>query len=174
MASEGKAKSKRGAKPVARSYFEALAARDVDAMVSHWSPDGIEDIAGIAVLRGPHEVRDFFRSLIDALPDLEWSVERITGDTKVAAVQWRARGTFRGGPLLGLEANGREIDWRGCDCLEVEDGLIVRNTAYQDGLSFIRGVGLIPPQDSAAERALFGAFNVATKLRQQFRERFAS
>jgi steroid delta-isomerase-like uncharacterized protein len=173
VATQGKTKSKPGAKPVARSYFEALAARDVDAMVSHWSPDGIEDIAGIGVLRGPHEVRDFFSSLNAALPDLEWVVERITGDTKVAAVQWRARGTFSGGQLLGLEPNGRQIDWRGCDCIEVEDGLIVRNTVYQDGLSFIRSVGLIPPQDSAAERAMFGAFNVATKLRQQFRERFA-
>lgn len=162
-----------GAEDVARSYFDAVAAHDLDRMASHWSPDGIEDLAGIGIMRGPDEIREFFHTLFAAMPDSEWVVERITADERIAAVQWRASAVFGSAPFLGLEPTGKLIDWRGCDCLEVADGVIVRNTIYQDGLSFVRGIGLIPPQDSAAEKAMFAAFNVSTKLRQSLRERFA-
>jgi hypothetical protein len=47
----------------------------------------------------------------------------------------------------------------------------VRNTAYYDGAAFARAVGLLPPQESGAERAMLGAFNGATKLRAMLRER---
>ena len=52
---------------------------------------------------------------------------------QMAAIQWRATGTFRGAPFQGIEPTGRRIEVRGCDCIEVEDGKITRNTAYYDG-----------------------------------------
>jgi hypothetical protein len=80
-------------------------------------------------------------------------------------VQWRATGTFSGGPLMGVDATGRRIDVRGLDWLEVEGDKVVRNTAFSDGMALARGMGLIPPQGSAAEKAMFGAFNAFTKAR---------
>jgi steroid delta-isomerase-like uncharacterized protein len=155
-----------GAEEVARSYFDAVAARDPDAMAAHWSPDGIDELTGIGILRGPAEIAAFFRSLFSALPDYEFVVRRVTAAAGVAAVEWRAHGTFSGGPLLGLEPTGRLVEQRGCDVVEVEDGLIVRNTAYVDGTETARSIGLLPPQDSAAEKALYGLFNAATRARR--------
>ena len=43
-----------------------------------------------------------------------------------------------------------------------------RNTAYYDGMEFAREVGLLPPQDSGAERAMKGAVNAVTKARRAF------
>lgn len=168
------AETTRTAADVARSYFDAIAARDPDAIAAQWSFEGVDDFVAIGILRGPDEIREFFQGVFAAMPDIETVVERITADDRVAAVQWRSSGTHTGGPFLGVEATGRRIELRGCDCLEVEDGVLVRNTAYYDGAAFARGEGLLPPQDSTAEKALFSAFNTATKARRALQERFGS
>lgn len=157
------------AEDVARSYFEAVAARDPDAMASHWSADGVDDLVPIGILRGSGEVRDFFAGLFAAIPDFEFVVERITAGESTAAVQWRATGTFDGGPFQGIEPTGRRVELRGCDCLEVEEGKLVRNTAYYDGMAFARSIGMMPPLDSPAEKAMKTAFNSFTKLRGALR-----
>ena len=158
---------------VARSYFEALAKRDLDAAMAFIDPDGVEDMLAIGILRGPDEIREFFQGMFTALPDFEMVVERITSEGDTAAVQWRGNGTFTGGPFQGVEPTGSLIDLRGCDVIQVQDGKVVRNTVYQDGMQFGRAVGLLPPAGSPTERALFGAFNAATKVKQAVGDRLA-
>jgi hypothetical protein len=72
---------------------------------------------------------------------------------------------------MGIEPTGRRVELRGVDVMQVGDGLIVRNTVYYDGAAFARGVGMLPPQDSGAERTMITAFNTVTKLRRMIRER---
>ncbi len=63
--------------------------------------------------------------------------------------------------------NGKRIELRGTDCLEIDDeGKITRNTAAYDGAAFARGLGLMPAENSGAEKAMRGAFNAVTKLRK--------
>ena len=66
---------------------------------------------------------------------------------------------------------GNLADLRGTDLMEVRDGKNVSNTAYYDGMSFARQIGLMPPQDSGAERAMKSAFNAATRVRRAVAER---
>ena len=68
----------------------------------------------------------------------------------------------------------KAIDVRGLDLIELEDGEIVTLTAYYDGASFARQVGLLPPEGSGAERAMMGAFNAVTKVRQAIAARAGS
>jgi hypothetical protein len=74
--------------------------------------------------------------------------------------------TFTGTPFQGIEATGRPVELRGVDMIEIADGKNVTNTAYYDGMAFARGAGLLPPQDSGAERAMRSAVNAATRLRR--------
>lgn len=159
------------AEEVARSYFDAIGARDAEAAVAHWAPDGIEDVTPLRVFRGADEIRGFLAGLVAAVPDLETRVERVTADERVAVVEWRMSGSFSGSSFEGIDSTGRPIELRGADCIEVEDGRITKNTAYYDGAAFARQVGLLPAQDSAAERAMLTAFNGATKMRALVRER---
>lgn len=159
------------AEQVARGYFEAIAARDPDGLAGHWHADGVDDIVPLGIFRGPDEVRDLFGEIFAALPDSEMVVERVTADDRVAAVQWRLSGTFDGAPFQGIDPTGRRVELRGCDCVEVEDGKIVRNTAYYDGMQFARSIGMMPPLDSGAERAMKTAFNGVTRLRAAVRNR---
>ena len=97
--------------------------------------------------------------------------DRILAVGNVAAVEWRMRGTFSGTPLLGIEPTGRWIDHRGCDVMEFgDDGLIERNTVYQDGVEMLRSVGMLPPLDSVGERGMKQAFNLATKARRALQD----
>ena len=161
---------------VVNGYFAALARHDTAAAVEFLDPEVVDEITSVGVLRGRGEVRQFFDGLFKAVPDLEMIVERTVRERETVVVQWRAQGTFNGaGPLFnGIQPTGGRLRMRGCDVFEVRDDLIVRNTAFQDGLELARGLGLMPLQDSPAERAMIGAFNAATKVRAAVRDRFGS
>ena len=178
-----KAKAKPKAKPKPREtkrkvveaqatgYFEAIGRRDVRALGEHWSEDGVDDVVPIGMLRGRQEIEEFFRGLFAAVPDLETTIVRVVANDRHAALEWRMRGTFTGEPFQGIDPTGKAVDMRGLDLVEVEDGKIVGNTAYYDGAEFARQVGLMPPQESGAEKAMKGAFNAVTKVRKAVAER---
>src|SRR5215207_698221 len=160
-----RAKTSNGAKPRritkrkavedhARSYFDALAARDAEGMLEHWHEDGVVDLVPLGVSRGREEIGGFFTELFAALPDLETTVTRLVAGER--------------------EAAGRPVHMRGIDLIEIEDGKNVSNTAYYDGMAFARQIGLMPAQDSGAERAMMGAFNAATRVRRAVADRMAA
>jgi steroid delta-isomerase-like uncharacterized protein len=149
-----------------RSYFDAIANRDTKAMTSHWSPDGVNDLVPVGVLRGHGEIAAFFSELFAAVPDLETTVTRVVAGERQAAVEWRMTGHFSGAPFQGIDPTERRVEMRGLDMFEIEDGLIMSNTAYYDGMSFARQIGLMPPENSGAERAMKSAFNAATRARR--------
>ena len=155
----------------ARSYFDAVAARDAATMAAQWHREGIYDSVPLGVFRGPDAVRRLYQEMFAAMPDLRTTVERITADDRVAAVQWRASGTFGGGPFQGIEPTGRRIELRGIDSLEIEDGKILRVTSVYDGAAVARDMGLLPAEDSGADRAMRAGFNTVTKLRRVVAER---
>jgi steroid delta-isomerase-like uncharacterized protein len=150
----------------ARSYFEAIANRDTSAMAAHWRPDAVDDLVPLGPLRGTDEIVAFFRELFQAVPDVETTVTRVVAGETQAAVEWRMTGHFTGGAFQGVDPTGRRVDLRGLDLLEIEDGKIVGNTAYYDGMTFARQIGLMPPENSSAENAMKSAFNAATKVRR--------
>jgi steroid delta-isomerase-like uncharacterized protein len=150
----------------ARSYFEAVGRRDVEGMMEHWKEEGVVDLVPIGILRGVDEISSFFGEMFAAFPDAEMTVQRLAAGQNEVAVEWRMTAHFTGAPFQGIEPTGRPVELRGVDMIEIADGKIVTNTAYYDGMAFARGAGLLPPQDSGAERAMRSAINAATKLRR--------
>ena len=56
----------------------------------------------------------------------------------------------------------------GCDVIVVdENDKVVTNTVYYDAAEYARQIGMLPPVDSAADRAMLAAFNGVTKLRRR-------
>jgi glyoxylase-like metal-dependent hydrolase (beta-lactamase superfamily II)/predicted ester cyclase len=153
-----------GPAKVARTYFDAVAAQDIDAMAACWAPGGVENIVSIGELSVPEGLRAFFGEFFAAMPDLRFEVLDLVAARNQAAVRWRATGTFCGGPFQGIEATGARITTEGLDLLTIEDGLITRNDAYNDGMDLARQMGVMPPRDSAAERGMTSAVNARTRL----------
>lgn len=157
-----------------RSYFDAMAARDVKACGEHWHQDGVDEPVPVGPLRGRAEIEGFLRELWAGVPDMETTVTRLVAGEHQAAVEWRMRGTFDGAAFQGIEPTGRHVEMRGVDLFEVEDSLITGCTGYYDGAEFARQAGMLPPRDSGAERAMTSAFNAVTKVRRAIDERRGS
>jgi steroid delta-isomerase-like uncharacterized protein len=155
----------------ARSAFDALSRRDAKGIGEHYREDCVVDIVPIGVFRGRQAIVDFFNEVFAAVPDLETTVTRVVPSETQAAVEWRMRGNFTGAPFQGIDPTGKPIELRGLDLLEIEDSATVSNTAYYDGASFARQVGMLPPEGSGAERTMKSAFNAVTKVRKAVAER---
>lgn len=154
---------------VARRYFAAVAARDVDAMVACWRVGGVDRLHGQADLVAPDGVRAWFEELFAAVPDAAMEVLETTSEADRCAVRWRLTGTFSGpGDWQGLVPTGGRLDLQGCDVVQVADGLVVGNEAYVDGMTIARQLGALPPRDSGPERGLMALTNLRTRLARRF------
>ncbi|HET6866621.1 MAG TPA: MBL fold metallo-hydrolase [Solirubrobacteraceae bacterium] len=156
---------------LARRYFEAIGARDLDAAMAMWAPGGVERLVGQRELAAPDEIRAFQNELNGAFPDLAWEVLEVIGsdeaETRRVVVQWRAIGTFAGpGTFQGFVANGAHLEMEGCDILafNAEDKL-ERLDAYLDSGHVARQLGVLPPAGSRAESNLTKLANVRTRAR---------
>jgi steroid delta-isomerase-like uncharacterized protein len=148
---------------VARSYFEAIARRDLDAMTSHWEPGGTGEIHGLAELHVPDSYREWFGNLFQAFPDFRFEILDVVAEGDKAAVRWRATGTFDGTTSFeGMSPNGSHVEITGFDMLTVRNGLIRRNDAYMNGAEMARQLGALPPPGSFGERTMLGALNART------------
>jgi glyoxylase-like metal-dependent hydrolase (beta-lactamase superfamily II)/predicted ester cyclase len=150
---------------VARRYFDALSAHDLDAAVAMWAEGGRENVRGQVDVTAPEGVRDFIGELFGAVPDVRFELLSTTTEDDRCAVQWRLRGTFAGpGPLGGIEPTGHPLTLEGIDLLTVRGGLIHANDAFPDSISLPRQIGMMPAQGSTADQRLLGAFNTKTRL----------
>lgn len=150
---------------VVRTYFEAVAARDLDGMAACWQPGGTESLIGLADLTVPDGLREYFGEIFAAFPDFDLQVQQVAEAGDTVTVRWTAGATFAGpGSFMGVEPTGARIELAGCDVLTVQDGKIVSNVAYSDAVGLLRQLGLLPPADSPAELRMKSAFNAKTRV----------
>ena len=140
---------------VAKHYFAAIGAHDLDAATGLWEPGAIDRFVGGEELIAPDGIRGYFGELFGAFPDFRLEVIDLTTYRNRTAVRWRARGTFAGpGDFQGFSPTGARVEIEGCDVLTVENDLIIHNDAYVDTGAIARGLGVLPPLGSPAEAAL--------------------
>jgi steroid delta-isomerase-like uncharacterized protein len=151
---------------IAKQYFEAVNAHDLDAAVALWEPGAVDRFVGQQEVTAPEGVRGYFGVLFAAFPDFSIEVLEITAARNRTAVRWRARGTFAGpGQFEGFDPNGARLEIEGCDVLTVSDDKIRHNDAYVDSGDIARKLGFLPPPGSKAEARLAKLANVRTKVR---------
>lgn len=153
------------AETVARAYFDALNAHDLDGAVAMWAEGGRENVRGQVDVEAPEGVRAFIGQMMDALPDLHFEIVSTTTEEDRCALQWRLTGTFAGpGGFSGVAPTGHPIALEGLDLLTVREGLVQSNEAFSDTMTFPRQIGMMPPLGSAAEQRMMAAFNLKTRL----------
>jgi hydroxyacylglutathione hydrolase len=153
------------AETVARRYFEAIDAHDLDAAVALWAVGGREHVRGQVDVLAPEGVRTFIGDLLAAMPDLRFEILSTTAEGERCGVQWRLTGTFTGpGPFNGVAPTGHPLTLEGLDLLTVRDGLVQVNDAFTDTMTFPRQIGMLPAQGSPAEQRMMQAFNLKTRV----------
>jgi steroid delta-isomerase-like uncharacterized protein len=155
---------------IARAYFEAVAARDLDAMTSFYEPGGTGEIHGLVELTVPHSYRAWFANLFAAVTDFHFEILAVIAEDERAAVRWRLTGTFDGDAQFeGLDPTGAKIDISGCDVLTIRNGKIQRNDAYLNGAQMAQQLGALPPTGSLPERAMLAVLNLKTRIARALR-----
>jgi hydroxyacylglutathione hydrolase len=150
---------------IAKRYFAALSAHDLDAAVACWAPGSIDRLVGAQELIAPEGIREYFGALFAAFPDFRIQVIELTTARGRSAVRWRAQGTFAGpGLFQGFAPNGARINMEGCDVVSVDGDLIHHNDAYVDSGDVARQLGLLPATGSPAELRLTKLSNLRTRL----------
>jgi predicted ester cyclase len=148
---------------VAKAYFGAIAARDLDTAAALWKPGCKDHLHGLAELTAPDGIKQYFGGMFEAFPDFNFEILDLAASGQNAACRWRVTGTFTGpGRFQGLAPTGHRIVIEGCDMLKVEDGQIVANDAYTNGAELAQQLGLLPKQGTTADRVVTGAFNAKT------------
>lgn len=155
---------------VARAYFEAVAARDLEAMVGFYEPGGTGEIHGLVELIVPDTYRTWFANLFAAFPDFRFEILDVVAEGEKAAVRWHATGTFNGEARFeGMDPTGARVDLTGCDVLTIRNGKIHRNDAYMNGAQMAQQLGALPHAGSPPERAMLAALNLKTRLARALR-----
>jgi glyoxylase-like metal-dependent hydrolase (beta-lactamase superfamily II)/predicted ester cyclase len=151
---------------IARQYFEAINARDLDRAVAMWAPGGREHVRGQVDVSAPEGVRVFIGGMLRAFPDLHFEILRTTTEGDHCGVQWRLSGTFAGPDSFnGVTPTGDLVALEGLDLLTVANGSIQSNDAFTDTMTFPRQIGMMPPLGSRTEQRLMSAFNARTHLK---------
>jgi ketosteroid isomerase-like protein len=103
-------------------FAAAWAARDGEAFLALWHPDGVlhsplydRPVAGKELGRLTELVRE-------AAPDSVWQLLDWTVRGSVVIVEWQTTGA----------AGGRRFDWRGVDKFRLRDGRIAEERVYMD------------------------------------------
>jgi predicted ester cyclase len=160
------------AREVVTEYFDALREQDLDRAVATWKPGSIDVLHGVADLVAPDGIRQYFSNLFAAVPDFRFEVLDMVAEGDQVAVRWRTEGSFSGtGDVLGFAPNGRPVELEGLDILTVEEGKIVSNFAYVNGMVFAQQIGALPNPDSAQGRAMAGLFNAKTAIAKRLGRR---
>ncbi len=149
---------------VARRYFEALGAQDLDAAVACWRPGGVDRLVGSQDLIAPEGIRTYFSELFAAFPDFSFEILQELADGPHTTIRWRARATFAGpGRFQGIAPNGARMEVEGCDVVTASDGLIDHLDAYMDSGAIARQLGLLPALESKAQARLTKLANARIK-----------
>ena len=153
------------AETVARQYFAAIDAHDLDAAVALWAVGGREHVRGQVDVTAPEGVRTFIGDILAAMPDVRVEVISTTTEGERCGVQWRMIGTFTGPSTFnGIAPTGHPLTLEGFDVLSVRGGLVQSNDAFTDTMTVPRQIGMMPPLGSPAEQRMIQAFNVKTRV----------
>ena len=152
-----------------RWAFEQLNRHDVSGLRQFWH-DGTVERFPDRTCRGRDEIVRYFEDTFAAVPDMHMEVLALAEQGDDVFVHWRLTGTHLG-TLQGIEPTGKPVALDGIDHFVMRDGNVVSNFVVFDQMQYGRQIGMLPPQDSPADRAMKGAFNAVTKLRGYARRR---
>ena len=130
--------------------------RTLEEWAAGWSTQDIERVISLCtdhclyedvplgiVNNGKDELRAFGQQVFNAFPDLEIHLTAHVAAADCAMLEWTMSGTHQA-DLLGMPATGKSFSVRGATALQLDDGLISRNSDYWDMATVLTQLGLMP------------------------------
>lgn len=113
--------------------MEELASKDV---ICHGTGGPDEALHGL-----DNGFRPFYRTLLGAFPDIQFTVEEAIRQGDIAAVRWSARATHAG-DHLGFPATNKPVTVTGMSFARIEDGKIAEAWDNWDMMGMMKQTGM--------------------------------
>ena len=94
-------------------------------------------------IRGIEGVRQFYRELRQAFPDIHFTIDSQIAEADKVVTQWTARGTHKG-VFRGIQPTGRKFSMTSIDIDRFVDGKVVECWPSMDELGLLRQLGVVP------------------------------
>lgn len=131
---------------VARAFFDALNAHNLDAMDALRTRD-FESEASVGRMSFERN-RRYNKNLITAFPDLHFEINLVIAQDDYVSVVWSAvgshNGIFRTPSGVAIPATGREAKMTGNHTFEIKEGRIAHTWFFTDMASLLTQLGLMP------------------------------
>ena len=132
---------------LAEKWIAGWNSHDPDKMLPLFTDDVFyEDVAFGEVSHGRAEMRKFFLSELEAVPDLELKLMRSTIHDGHGTIEWMFSGTDK-----DVFKTGKKFSVRGVSVIDIRDGKIFRNVDFYDVATVMRQVGLLPTPPADAK-----------------------
>jgi len=121
----------------------SLNLHDINKLISLFSENCLyEEVATGRRYTGRDNIAAYIRSTIDGIPDTKFTTVNVLATDSLAVVEWIWTGTNSvGWADMGIPATNKSLKLRGLSIMEIENGLITRNSDYWDWKSFLKGIG---------------------------------
>jgi steroid delta-isomerase-like uncharacterized protein len=146
-----------------RWEFEMLNHHDVSPLKQHlWT---VETVARFPdrTTHGAEELAAYLEAQFAALTDWHMDVVAVAEQGDDVFVHWHLTGTHSG-PMLGVQPTGKPVTVEGVDHFVLRDGKVASIYVATNEMQFARQFGMMPPDGSAADKALKATFNAKTRL----------
>lgn len=130
-----------------RDLFKAWNERDYDSIAAGMAPDGtIVDMGSGRTLQGPEGAVEFTKTLFEALPDGQFTIDHLAAQGDTVVVEYTCTGTNTGDfviPAGRVPATGRSLTLHLCDVYELKNGRVQAVRCYIDSGAIMAQLGLI-------------------------------
>ncbi|MGQ0467925.1 MAG: ester cyclase [Sporichthyaceae bacterium] len=142
---------------IVRADVDAINRHDVAAMRALWADDVTVRFPD-ATCHGADAIAAYIEGILAALPDFHIDLQTLAADGDSVFIRYVITGTHTG-PFKGVSGTGKRVELPGMDHFTIRDGKIVSNFVIFDQMDIGRQLGLLPPENSAPDKALKALFN---------------
>jgi steroid delta-isomerase-like uncharacterized protein len=132
---------------LAEKWIAAWNSHNPDKMLPLFTDDIFyEDVAFGEASHGAAELRKFFVSEFEGVPDLDLKLVRADIHNGHGTIEWTFSGTDK-----AIYKTGKKFSVRGVSVIDLRDGKISRNLDFYDSATLMRQVGLLPTPPTDAK-----------------------
>lgn len=102
-----------------------------------------DNYTGIAGKKGPTAFAEPAQQLINALPDVQWTIMEIIAEGNKVMVKWRVDGTHQG-TFNGFATTGNNTSSEGIGIFTIRNGKIFASQILTDRLGFLQQINALP------------------------------
>jgi len=144
------------AKAVVERGMKAFNAHDMEALARDSAPEIEATGPGDVKLKGPQAVKEYNQNFITAFPDARVEAKNIFTQGCTVIVEGVFTGTHGGTlktPMGDVPATGRQVKGEFVQILEVDRGLVKRNSLLYDQVQLMTQLGMAPAAPNEAEKS---------------------